>query len=104
MVASDSTSESWTGSWIAALKRFPSVSASSALRLVEPLNTCHKAIYTADPQPGDVVVVLGQGPIGLMFTLLARRAGARLVATDTIVARLRLSRQFGRKWLSIREG
>ena len=63
--------------------------------LVEPLNTCHKAIYTADPQPGDVVVVLGQGPIGLMFTLLASRAGARVVGTDTISTRLRLSRQFG---------
>jgi len=63
--------------------------------LVEPFNTCHKAIYSADPQPGDVVVVLGQGPIGLMFTLLARRAGARIVSTDTIPARLNLSSKFG---------
>ena len=38
--------------------------------LVEPFNTCQKAVHTADPQPGDFVVVLGQGPIGLMFTLL----------------------------------
>ena len=71
--------------------------------LVEPLNTCHKAIHTADPQPGDVVVVLGQGPIGLMFTLLARRAGARVVGTDTIC---RLVCNFrgnsGRRWRSIR--
>lgn len=72
----------------------PGVSFERA-SLVEPLNTCHKAIHTADPQPGDVVVVLGQGPIGLIFTLLARRTGARVVATDTLLARLRLSRQFG---------
>jgi L-iditol 2-dehydrogenase len=63
--------------------------------LVEPFNTCHKAIYSADVQPGDVVVVLGQGPIGLMFTLLAKRAEALVVGTDTIANRLTLARKFG---------
>ena len=72
----------------------PGVSFDRA-SLVEPFNTCHKAMQAADPQPGDVVAVLGQGPIGLMFTLLAKRAGARVVATDTIPLRLALSRQFG---------
>jgi L-iditol 2-dehydrogenase len=63
--------------------------------LVEPFNTCHKAIGTADPKAGELVVVLGQGPIGLMFTLLARRAGARVLSTDTFDTRLELSRKFG---------
>ena len=63
--------------------------------LVEPFNTCHKAVHTADPQAGDVVVVLGQGPIGLIFTMLAKRAGARVIGTDTIASRLELSRRFG---------
>jgi len=63
--------------------------------LVEPFNTCHKAVHTADPKPGDLVVVLGQGPIGLMFTLLANRAGARVIGTDTISSRLAVSRKFG---------
>ncbi|HWB84200.1 MAG TPA: zinc-dependent dehydrogenase [Bryobacteraceae bacterium] len=56
--------------------------------LVEPLNTCLKAVVQCDPQPEDVVVVMGQGPIGLMFTMLVRRTGARVVATDTIAERL----------------
>jgi L-iditol 2-dehydrogenase len=63
--------------------------------LVEPLNTCHKAVVQANPQPGDLCVVLGQGPIGLMFTMLAHRTGARVVATDTIRSRMELSRRFG---------
>ena len=55
--------------------------------LVEPLNTCLKAVVQADPQPGDFVVVMGQGPIGLMFTMLVKRTGARVAATDTIAER-----------------
>ena len=57
--------------------------------LVEPLNTCLKAVVQCDPQPEDLVVVLGQGPIGLMFTMLVQRTGARVAATDTIAERLR---------------
>jgi L-iditol 2-dehydrogenase len=63
--------------------------------LVEPLNTCLKAVVQADPQPGDFVVVMGQGPIGLMFTMLARRTGARVAATDTIVERREISLRCG---------
>src|SRR5579863_4314058 len=63
--------------------------------LVEPMNTCLKAVKQCDPQPHDTVLVMGQGPIGLMFTMLAARCGARVVATDTIDRRLALSRQCG---------
>ncbi|MEO8596415.1 MAG: zinc-dependent dehydrogenase [Candidatus Solibacter sp.] len=63
--------------------------------LVEPLNTCLKAVVQCDPQPEEVFVVMGQGPIGLMFTMLTQRTGARVVATDTIDARLALAGQCG---------
>jgi L-iditol 2-dehydrogenase len=63
--------------------------------LVEPLNTCLKAVNQCDPQPHDCVLVLGQGPIGLMFTMLAAQRGATVVATDTIDRRLALSLQCG---------
>jgi L-iditol 2-dehydrogenase len=48
-----------------------------------------------DPQPEDFVVVMGQGPIGLMFTMLAHRAGARVAATDTIAERLEIAGRCG---------
>jgi len=63
--------------------------------LVEPLNTCLKAVAQCDPQPDDFVVVLGQGPIGLMFTMLTRRTGARVAASDTIVERLQVAARCG---------
>lgn len=62
---------------------------------VEPVNTCHKAVVLVDPRPGETVAILGQGPIGLMFTMLVGRTGARIVATDAIARRRDLSVRFG---------
>jgi L-iditol 2-dehydrogenase len=42
-----------------------------------------------------VVVILGQGPIGLLFTMLVKRTGATLAATDTMSFRRDLSERFG---------
>lgn len=63
--------------------------------LVEPINTCYKAVVQADPRPGEVVLILGQGPIGLVFTMLVARTGAKILTTDTIGFRRRLSEEFG---------
>jgi L-iditol 2-dehydrogenase len=62
---------------------------------VEPVNTCLKGIKLVDPQPEDVVVILGQGPIGLIFTMIVARTGAAFLATDTMPARRSLARRFG---------
>lgn len=62
---------------------------------VEPVNTCLKAVRLLRIGPGDVCAVLGQGPIGLIFTALVKRAGGTVVATDTIVFRRELSSRFG---------
>jgi L-iditol 2-dehydrogenase len=47
------------------------------------------------PGPEDVVLILGQGPIGLLFTMLVKRAGATLVATDSMPYRRELALRFG---------
>jgi L-iditol 2-dehydrogenase len=62
---------------------------------VEPVNTCHKAVALVEPRPEETVVILGQGPIGLMFTMLVRRTGARVLATDRIARRRALALRFG---------
>jgi len=62
---------------------------------VEPINTCLKAVVQMDLQPSDVVAILGQGPIGLMFTMLAKRTGAVIVATDTMRFRREMALRFG---------
>jgi L-iditol 2-dehydrogenase len=62
---------------------------------VEPVNTCVKAVDQCNPQPDDVVLVQGQGPIGLIFTMLLRLRGCTIVTTDTISSRLALSKKCG---------
>ena len=62
---------------------------------VEPVNTCLKAVVRCAPQPGETAVVIGQGPIGLLFTMLVGRTGARTVTTDTIATRRELSLRCG---------
>jgi L-iditol 2-dehydrogenase len=63
--------------------------------MLEPINTVLKAVERLRIQPGDTVLVLGQGPIGLMFTRLFALRGAVVAATDLMPDRLRLARRFG---------
>jgi L-iditol 2-dehydrogenase len=83
--------------WIArdGVEVIPGGVSFEAASFVEPVNTCLKAVVEMDPQPGDVVLIQGQGPIGLIFTMLVQRTGATVIATDTIAERLALSRTFG---------
>jgi len=62
---------------------------------VEPVNTCLKAVEQCDPRRGDVVLVQGQGPIGLIFTMLLKLRGCIIVTTDAIPSRLALSKECG---------
>jgi len=62
---------------------------------VEPVNTCLKAVRMLGLRDSDVVAVLGQGPIGLVFTMLVKRQARRIMATDAIPQRCRLSAELG---------
>jgi L-iditol 2-dehydrogenase len=65
--------------------------------LLEPVNTVLKAVRRLNLLRGDVVLVAGQGPIGLMFTRLLQLQGVRVLATDLLESRLKLAKQFGAK-------
>src|SRR5947209_1950232 len=43
---------------------------------IEPVNTCMKGIEALNIRPGETVLVMGQGPIGIILGILAKRAGA----------------------------
>ncbi len=67
--------------------------------LVEPVNTCLKAVRQAEIGRGDTVLVQGQGPIGLMLSMLASREGARVLVSDPMDERLDFAATLGVKFL-----
>jgi len=78
--------------------KIPAKNSFAEGALLEPVNTVLKAVRRLSLLRGDVVLVAGQGPIGLMFTRLLQLAGAQVIATDLLAPRLRLARKFGAKW------
>ncbi len=62
---------------------------------IEPVNTCMKAMEALRLQSGETVLVIGQGPIGIMLAVLAGRAGATVVTSDLYPQRLKMSEAFG---------
>ncbi|MGA9511458.1 MAG: zinc-dependent dehydrogenase [Candidatus Sulfotelmatobacter sp.] len=62
---------------------------------VEPVNTCMKGIEALRPQTGETVLVIGQGPIGIILSVLARKAGATVITSDLYAERLRISKSLG---------
>jgi len=83
--------------WVTArgVERIPAGISFERATLVEPLNTCLKAVTQCAPQPEEFVAILGQGPIGLMFTMLVHRSGARIAASDAIPERLAVAARCG---------
>ena len=65
--------------------------------MLEPVNTVLKGINRLSLLPEDSVLVIGQGPIGLMFTRLLALRGMNVVASDLLPTRLKLARRFGAK-------
>lgn len=77
------------------VEKIPPGVSFAAASLIEPLNTCLKSVVQSAPRPGDVVVVMGQGPIGLKFTMLLQQAGAHVIATDLSASRRALALELG---------
>ncbi|HUA93236.1 MAG TPA: alcohol dehydrogenase catalytic domain-containing protein, partial [Terracidiphilus sp.] len=62
---------------------------------VEPLNTVLKGVKMLNLAPDDTVLVIGQGPIGLMHAALAARTGARVLTSDLFAERHAIAARFG---------
>ena len=83
--------------WIAerGMIRIPPDVGFEEASFVEPVNTCLKAIYKARIEARDTVLVIGQGPIGMLLMLLARIHGGKVMTTDPMPPRRRKSIELG---------
>jgi L-iditol 2-dehydrogenase len=62
---------------------------------VEPVNTCMKGIEALRLEPGETVLTIGQGPIGILLSVLARKAGASVITSDLYPERLKIAKSLG---------
>ena len=75
--------------------RIPNGVSFEQAAFVEPVNTCMKGVDTLRLSRDETVLVIGQGPIGLILSVLARRTGARVITSDLYSQRLTISESFG---------
>lgn len=75
--------------------RIPDQVSFEQASFVEPVNTCMKGVERMAIEPAETVLVIGQGPIGIILSTLAKRAGARVITSDLYEQRLTISRAFG---------
>lgn len=64
---------------------------------IEPVNTCFKAIRNLNLAADETVLVIGQGPIGILLASLALREGATVLTSDLYPSRHAVAAQFGLK-------
>jgi L-iditol 2-dehydrogenase len=75
--------------------RIPDQVSYEQASFIEPVNTCMKAIESLQLQADETVLVIGQGPIGIILAVLAKRTGATVVTSDLYPQRLKISESFG---------
>ncbi|HTU52220.1 MAG TPA: zinc-dependent dehydrogenase [Acidobacteriaceae bacterium] len=61
---------------------------------IEPVNTCYKAIHNLRLEADETVLVIGQGPIGILLASLARQTGATVLTSDLYPSRHEVASQF----------
>jgi L-iditol 2-dehydrogenase len=84
--------------WIVAeggVVRIPDGVPFEQAAFIEPLNTVLKGVKLLNLADDETVLVIGQGPIGLMHAALAARTGAKVLTSDLFAERHNLAARFG---------
>lgn len=69
--------------------------SAKELALVEPFTISYHALHRAKLKPGDKVLVVGAGPIGLFALIAAKAQGAEVYVADILDGRLEKAVHFG---------
>jgi L-iditol 2-dehydrogenase len=84
--------------WIVAMGgvvRIPDGIPFEQAAFIEPVNTVLKAVKLLNLAADETVLVIGQGPIGIMLAAFSRRTGARVLTSDLYPERHALAAKFG---------
>jgi len=72
--------------------------------LAEPISVASHVLKRAEVKPGDTVLVIGCGPIGLLIIQLLRSIGARVIASEIAKNRLKAAEKLGAKPIHPKKG
>jgi L-iditol 2-dehydrogenase len=83
--------------WVAArgMLSIPDDVSFDEATFIEPVNTCIKAVEKARVTAGETVLIMGQGPIGLLLMMLSKLAGAHAIGSDPMPERRAKSKALG---------
>jgi L-iditol 2-dehydrogenase len=84
-------------SWVAerGIVALPDNISFEEATFIEPINTIVKALQKARVTPGETVLVIGCGPIGLQLLMVAQIEGARIYTSDPVATRRAKSLKLG---------
>jgi L-iditol 2-dehydrogenase len=70
--------------------------------LNEPLSCVYNGFLKCDIRPGDIVLIIGAGPIGILHAKLAKMAGAsKVIINDLSIERLEKCRQIDNTFITV---
>jgi L-iditol 2-dehydrogenase len=75
--------------------RIPDHVSFEQAAFVEPVNTVLKGVKSLNLEPDETVLVIGQGPIGIMLAALSARTGAKVLTSDLYPERHAIAASFG---------
>ena len=85
------------------LHRLPESLSLEIGALIEPLAVACHDIRLGELQPGESVVVIGGGPIGMLTALVAKHKGGRVLVSEVNPSRLELAESLGLTAINPRE-
>ena len=77
------------------LVRIPDGIPFEQAAFVEPVNTVLKGVRRLNLAPDETVLVIGQGPIGILLAALSARSGAKVLTSDLYPERHALAAHYG---------
>ena len=77
--------------------RIPDAIPFEQAAFVEPVNTVLKGVKSLNLEPDETVLVIGQGPIGILLAALSARTGAKVLTSDLYPERHAIAAGFGLK-------
>lgn len=77
------------------LVRIPDGIPFEQAAFIEPVNTVLKGVRRLSLEPDETVLVIGQGPIGILLAALSARTGAKVLTSDLYPERHALAAAFG---------